>query len=212
MLEFPFVQMGLLVLQDDDSRLPHARVADACTRLLRRMTVQQPVELEDFNRDYSDGKFWRFLLYLMVHRNEAHDWDKAGARLGFDGAELLTDFRPQWHHIFPQKFLAKKVESPKIDALANIAVIGPDINIRISAQDPMKYLDKYVVTDEKLAEQFIVWKRADFSLEKFDDFLANRTDRLRTAANDFLLDLSKRLPDDCRPNKGMAAGANGAGK
>jgi hypothetical protein len=38
---------------------------------------------------------------------------------------------------FPRKFLAGKVESSSIETLANIVVIGPGINIRISAQDPM---------------------------------------------------------------------------
>ena len=185
-------------------------LADACSRLLKRMTVQHPVEADEFRRDCTDGKFWRFLLYLMVYKNGAHDWDDAGMRLGFDGKELLADFRPQWHHIFPQKFLAQKVEPYKIYALANIAVIGPDINIRISAQDPMKYLDKYSVTNEKLAEQFIVWNRGDFKVERFDDFLVSRATRLSAEANDYLLELSKHLPEDCRPN--MALAGNGAGK
>ena len=33
-------------------------------------------------------------------------------------------------------YLEGKVDESLIDALANIAVIGPEINIRISAKDP----------------------------------------------------------------------------
>lgn len=139
-----------------------SNLLDTVSRLLKRFAVTQPTETEDFKRDYTDGKFWRFLLYLLVYKNGAQDWDKAGARLGFDGAELLADFRPQWHHIYPQKFLNKKVEPDKIGSLANIAVIGPDINIRISHQDPMKYLDKYAISNDKLDQQFVAWRRARF--------------------------------------------------
>jgi hypothetical protein len=185
-----------------------SNLIDNVTRLLKRFAATQPIEVEDFKRDYTDGKFWRFLLYLLVYKNGAQDWDKAGTRLGFDGKELLADFRPQWHHIYPQRFLHKKVESEKIDSLANIAVIGPNINIRISSQDPMKYLDKYAISDEKLDEQFVKWPRADFTVEKYQEFLEARASRLADEANRYLLVLSNALPEDCRPNLKLAGGNN----
>jgi len=40
---------------------------------------------------------------------------------------VLEDFQPQWHHIFPKKFLEDKYDDIDINALANIAVIGPTI-------------------------------------------------------------------------------------
>lgn len=183
-------------------------VSDIVARLLKRFPANQPVEPEDFKRDYTDGKFWRFLLYLLVYRNRAQDWDEAGARLGFEGAELLADFRPQWHHIYPQKFLHGKVDPEKIDSLANIAVIGPNINIRISNQDPMKYLDKYSISNDKLNQQFVNWKRADFTVEKFTDFLDARSNKLAKEANRFLMALSESLPEDCRPSLKRAAGGD----
>lgn len=102
---------------------------------------------DDCLRDYTDSRFGRFLLYLLVYRNKALDWDGQASRIGFEGVELFADFRPQWHHIFPTKFLeAAGVPDEKINALANIAVIGPAINIRISAQDPMNYIGRYNIT------------------------------------------------------------------
>ena len=187
-----------------------SNVVDVVSRLLKRFPASQAVEPEDFKRDYTDGKFWRFLLYLLVYKNGAQDWDKAGARLGFDGAEILADFRPQWHHIYPQKFLRSKAEPDKIDSLANIAVIGPNINIRISNQDPMKYLDKYSISNDKLDQQFVNWKRADFTVEKFGDFLDSRAVRLAKEANRFLLALSEDLPEECRPIIKRAAASDAA--
>jgi hypothetical protein len=58
------------------------------------------------------------------------DWDPAGARLGFHGAQVLAQFEPQWHHIYPKKFLKGHVDEATIDALANIAVIGCDARPR----------------------------------------------------------------------------------
>jgi hypothetical protein len=129
-------------------------------KLVKRFNHLQPLESEDFMRDYSDTRFGRFLLYLLVYRNKALDWDKSGQRIGFEGVELLADYRPQWHHTFPQKYLEGKVPDDKVDALANIAVIGPSINIRISAKSPMSYIEKYGITKEKLSQQFITWSFA----------------------------------------------------
>ena len=185
-------------------------LSETVSRLLRRFPVNQPIEADDFKRDYTDGKFWRFLLYLLVHKNGAQDWDKVGTRLGFEGKELLTDFRPQWHHIYPQKFLHKKVESEKIDSLANIAVIGPDINIRISNQDPMKYLDKYSITKEKLDQQFVNWNRTDFTVEQYDGFLEARASRLASEANKYLAALSSGLPELSRPSQLDLSGEDAA--
>lgn len=184
-------------------------VVDAITRLTKRFAASQPITQEDFRRDYTDGKFWRFLLYLLVYKNGAQDWDNAGTRLGFDGKEILADFRPQWHHIFPQKFLSKHPEPEKIDTLANIAVIGPNINIRISAQDPMKYFDKYAISNDKLAQQFVQWKRADFTVDKYGDFVDHRASRLADEANKYLLALSTTLPESCQPKLLEMALANG---
>lgn len=178
------------------------------TGLLKRLAATQPIEAEDFKRDYTDGKFWRFLLYLLVYKNGAQDWDEAGTRLGFDGKELLADFRPQWHHIYPQKFLNKKVDAEKIDSLANIAVIAPTINIRISNQDPMKYLDKYAISDEKLKQQFVEWNRGEMTVEKYGGFLDARAIRLANEGNKFLIGLSKHLPESYRTTVKASEGGN----
>ena len=153
-------------------------LTDAVQRLLRRFPYSEPLTVEDFMRDYGDSRFGRFFLYLMVYRNKAQDWDEHGHRLGFEGLNVLADFRPQWHHIFPKKHLEGKVDDALIDALANIAVIGPEINIRISAKDPMNYITKYDVTTEKLAQQFIAAEIRGISPPQYDTWLRGRAQRL----------------------------------
>jgi hypothetical protein len=159
----------------------------ALLNLLSRFDHSRQLTAEDFLRDYVDSRFGRFLLYLLVYANGARDWDEHGHRLGFEGHDLLADFRPQWHHIFPRKLLeSHKVNNDKIDALANIAVIGPNINIRISAKDPMDYIQKYKITGEKLAQQFIEPEIRSTSVADYEQWLNERAQRLADAGNSFL--------------------------
>jgi len=163
--------------------------SDAIERLLRRFDHERPLDEEDFLRDYGDTRFGRFLLYLLVYENKAKDWDEAGHRIGFQGAKVLEDFRPQWHHVFPKKFLEGKIAQDQIDALANIAVIGPTINIRISAKDPMDYIDRYKISPSKLADQFVEQGVAAMTIDGFPTWLNNRAARLAAAGNEFLASL-----------------------
>lgn len=130
-----------------------------------------------------------------MYRNQARDWDEKGYRLGFDGSQVFSDFRPQWHHIFPKKFLEGKYDDEQINALANIAVIGPGINLRISAKNPMDYLDRYRISDEKLSQQFVPVERAKLSLENYPQFLGERAKVLSGQANIYLESLNGELAE-----------------
>ena len=160
--------------------------ADAVHRLTKRFPHDTPLEAEDFLRDYSDTRFGRFLLYLLAYDRQAVDWDSAGHRIGFDGSNVLADFRPQWHHVFPRKYLEGKAPEERINALANIAVIGPAINIRISDKDPMAYIQKYGITAEKLRQQFIESDITITPAAGYEQWLIQRADRLAKAGNDYL--------------------------
>lgn len=164
-------------------------LSEAIQKLLRRFRHDDPVEPEDFLRDYGDSRFGRFLLYLLVYRNKALDWDEHSHRIGFEGLEVLTDFRPQWHHIFPKKYLEGHDNNGFTDALANIAVIGPAINIRISKKAPMDYVTRYKITPEKLEQQFIDPKFTEIPISGFEDWLKHRAERLTEEANIFLAEL-----------------------
>lgn len=181
---------------DEDLRDIHESNSqtDALQRLLKRFAHQTPMTADDFLRDYTDSRFGRFLLYLLVYRNKALDWDGQASRIGFEGVELLADFRPQWHHIFPNKFLETAgVSDDKINALANIAVIGPAINIRISAQDPMNYIGRYHITAEKLEQQFINPAIVTTGVNGYETWLLQRAEKLAAAGNAFLSELGNGL-------------------
>lgn len=180
---------------DEDLRAISETTAlrDAVARLLERFEHAREIDGEDFMADYSDSRFGRFLLYILVWGNGARDWDSHGYRLGFEGAQVLEDFQPQWHHIFPKKFLGDRYDEAQINALANIAVIGPEINIRISAKNPMEYLDKYKINAEKLRQQFITDDLRNTPPAKYPEFLEQRSTLLTTKANEFLRSLKNGI-------------------
>ncbi len=161
-------------------------LTEALERLLARIRYVPSLTADDFMRDYGDTRFGRLLLYLLIHRKKAVDWDQRGALIGFDGAELLAGFQPQFHHVFPKKFLDGLVDNALIDALANIAIIGPAINIRISKQNPMDYIPKYKITADKLRQQFISGQIANTTVKQYPDWVRTRADELAGAGNEFL--------------------------
>ena len=160
----------------------------AVNKLMGRLgrLASDPITPDEMLREYPDSPFGRFLLYLLVYQNNARDWDEKGHRLGFEGAHILADFKPQWHHIFPRKFLEGKVEEDRVNSLANIAVIGPSINIRINSKNPMDYMDRYKISNEKLEQQFIPSDRASFKVENYEKFLLDRAALLASKANSYL--------------------------
>jgi hypothetical protein len=185
---------GTTSLEEDlrDMQEPSS-ATEVLKKLLRRFTHDAPLEPDDFLRDYGDSRFGRFMLYLLVYRNKALDWDKAGHRLGFQGVEVLADFRPQWHHIFPKKFLQGKVDEDKIDALANIAVISPEINIRISSKNPMDYIKRYAISPDKLEQQLIKNDIELMTIDGYETWLNKRAERLAASGNEFLAELRKGI-------------------
>jgi hypothetical protein len=170
-----------------------ATLVEALERLIARIRYLPVLTSEDFMRDYGDTRFGRLLLYLLVLRKKAVDWDQAGARIGFDGAELLAGFQPQFHHIFPKKFLEGNAPAELIDALANIAIIGPTINIRISKQNPMEYIPKYKITAQKLLQQYVSGNIVDTGINEYPDWVRKRADELAGKGNEFLDELRGSL-------------------
>jgi hypothetical protein len=176
---------------DEDLREIQSSVSlsEAVQKLLKRFRHDEPMEAEDFLRDYGDSRFGRFMLYLLIYRNKALDWDEHSHRIGFEGVEALADFRPQWHHIFPKKYLEGGKNGGMTDALANIAVIGPGINIRISAKAPLDYVTRYKITPAKLAQQFIDPQFTSVSIADHETWARDRAEHLAKEANGFLAEL-----------------------
>ena len=107
-------------------------------------------------------------------------------RIGFDSVGLLSGFAPQFHHIFPKAFIGDAHPQDLVNALANIALIGPAINIRISKKNPMDYVNRYAITAEKLRQQHIDGDLSKTPLREFPSWLGRRAEKLAAAANEYL--------------------------
>ena len=75
----------------------------------------------------------------------------------------------------------------------NIAVIGPAINIRISAQDPMNYISRYNIIAEKLEQQFISPAIVTIGVGGYDAWLLQRAEKLAAAGNEFVSGLGNGI-------------------
>ena len=85
-----------------------ASMRDAVGSLVLRFPHTEPLSREDFLRDYGDSRFGRFLLYLLVYRNQAKDWDSHGHRIGFEGVTILADVSTAVAPYIPKKVLGRK--------------------------------------------------------------------------------------------------------
>ena len=187
-------------LDEDLKEIENAANADeAIDKMRKRIRAIEAFSAEEFLRDYSDARFGRLLLYLLAFRNKAADWDKSGNRIAFQGTELVSGFSPQFHHIFPRGFLTDKatgeprpgITADQVEALANIAIIGAGVNIRISDKDPLAYFAKYGIGEDKRSQQFIEGPVEAMSRENFPQWLNARAQTLADAANAFVAELRK---------------------
>lgn len=159
---------------------------DALERMLAKIRYIPRLTAEDFLRDYGDTRFGRLLLYLLVYHAKAEDWDERAFRIGFDSGALLAGFTPQFHHIFPRAFVGNAHPESVVNALANIALIGPSINIRISKKDPMDYVVRYNIGPDKLAQQHIGEDLAITDVGTLPAWVQKRAETLADAGNAYL--------------------------
>jgi hypothetical protein len=83
--------------------------------------------------------------------------------------------------------------------LANIAIIGAGVNIRISDKDPLAYFAKYGISLDKRTQQFIEGPPEAMSRDNYPSWLNARAQTLADVANAFFAEL-----------RGMAEAANAA--
>ena len=116
-----------------------------------------------------------------------------GTGLPFKGNELVSGFSPQFHHVFPRGFLTDRatgkprtgISAEQIEALANIAIIGAGVNIRISDKEPLAYFAKYEIDEKKRVQQFIEGPVESMTAENYPAWLLARAHLLATVSNAF---------------------------
>jgi len=126
------------------------------------------------------------MMYLALKFGGAKDW-KTG--LGLSLAHQGTQHYIEYHHIFPKSLLKKAgYEKSEINAIANMAFISGRSNRSISNKKPVDYLPKIVGQrgEEALTSQLISLDTNLWEIENYQEFLAERRERLAKEINDFV--------------------------
>ena len=182
---------AITTLDSDFKRVKQAAsFEDALLALEDELRVPLEFTPEDFSKDYGDD-FLRLILYLIVFKARARDWENQEVRIGYDRKDnkLNDGFKPEWHHFFPKKILRGKVDDTGINSLANIAVLNEKANKAFSSKPPKNYLEQYEVKAQRLREQFIPDEEALWDVANYGKFCEIRSAHLAEAATSFFDEL-----------------------
>jgi hypothetical protein len=149
-------------------------------------------------------QFLRLMLYLALRSKHAVDWVEK-TQIGFDktGASIASDFKPNWHHIFPKSLLrSHQVEDDAINWFSNITVLNEKTNVKkLQAKHPAKYIVEYDISPEMLKQHSIPASfiapygesggdiNKALAIDRFDEFVLERAEMLAQEMNTYLAEL-----------------------
>ena len=130
----------------------------------------------------------RLMIYLLAFKNDAQDWNTNGYKIR---AEAAGEYSPEWHHIFPRKYLSSlpDIERKHIDSVANMAVISGDANRKISAKAPRDYIEALNLASRGLLDQQAIPDPTFVEPDKYIEWLGMRAKRLAEESNKYLKEL-----------------------
>jgi hypothetical protein len=124
------------------------------------------------------GKKYIFMLYILLHKNDATDW--AGRPLGENFDNLAK------HHIFPKEDLRERGEDEiTVNHLGNLTFINKAINEELQNRLPQDYLVEY---EQVLEKHFIPTDRPLWKLDNYTKFIDKRIQLLWNACCEMLKD------------------------
>lgn len=132
----------------------------------------------------------RLMIYLLAFKNDAQDWNTDGYRIQ---AEAKGPYQPEWHHIFPRKWLkdnVDEIDQKSIDSVANMAVISAEANRKIAAKSPKEYISELDLAGRGLLEQQAIPDPTFVNPKtQYLEWLKTRAERLALESNKYLAEL-----------------------
>ena len=175
---------------------PTARLRDNLIKERGRIEVQA----RDLERASVRSTFYP-MTYIVARARGAVDW--------FNGQPLYVKnvgamFGLEAHHIFPVSVLYRTrysstdpVHRQVVNEIANLAFLTKQANLRISNAEPLAYLrdvkDRY---PGALEAQFVPMDESLWTIERFEDFLAERRRLIAAGLNEFMESLVAEEPVD----------------
>jgi hypothetical protein len=157
---------------------------DRLIEQLRQVRADLRLVGTDFS-GWSKGARFYPLLYMLTRVWGAKDWE-SGIELR---KQLLGSLSAlQIHHIFPKALLYQNgYTKAEVNAIANFTFLTQETNLKVLAQQPSVYLEKYSMKHPGAIESH--WIPADrdlWKVENYPKFLEVRRGLLANAANEFL--------------------------
>ncbi|MBI5165857.1 MAG: DUF262 domain-containing protein [Magnetospirillum sp.] len=154
-------------------------------QLLKTQVGRLDVQAPDLENRNSRSAYFK-TMFLAFRDGEARDWrDQLIISLKHRGSTHTLQF----HHIFPWAVLKKlSVSSNKINDICNMAFIGGGTNRKIRDKEPSDYLPEIVTKlgASALDAQSIPTDPQFWQVNRYDEFLAQRRERVAARLNDYL--------------------------
>ena len=133
----------------------------------------------------------RLMVYLLAYANDAKDWHTNGYRIR---AEARGAYSPEWHHIFPRKWLrdnVRNIDNKLIDSVANMAVISAQANGRIAAKSPKEYFAELKLAPLGVLKQQAIPDPRAVTPGQYRRWLKSRAELLAAESNKYLRKLRR---------------------
>ncbi len=135
----------------------------------------------------------RLMIYLLAYKNNAQDWNTDGYHIH---AEAVGPYQPEWHHIFPRRWLndnVLRIEKKSIDSVANMAVISGSANRKIAAKSPREYISELNLAARGLLDQQAIPDPTFVEPDQYLEWLNSRAERLAQESNKYLAELRNQV-------------------
>jgi len=140
----------------------------------------------DLNVLRLQGRAYLFMLYIILVRNRADDWN--GILLSHQDFSNLAR-----HHIFSKEFLEKTLEVEDLDFkeklvnnLGNITFIHQRVNSEIEDAPPEEYIEDY---KSAAIKHFIPYEKNMWSINQYKTFLEYRINEIYHAGKKYFPDI-----------------------
>ncbi len=173
------------ILDQDLKAISTSKGLGAMIEVLRTQFGRLDIESADLKNKNSGSAYFK-TMFLAFSKDKAKDWITGlGISLNHSGVQ----HKLQFHHIFPQSLLKKRIDdTQQINDICNLAFIGGDTNRNINNEEPSSYLPKIVkergkdaLTSQQVSINEFLWE-----MDKYDEFLAERREMVVARLNEFL--------------------------
>lgn len=164
---------------------------DDLLAILQQQVVNLDITESEITGKTTKSGYFRTMFMAMRHFG-AKDWN---TNLAISSKNRDRKDKIEYHHIIPNDLLKRANVAPeKIDDMANLTFIGKVTNIKISNQEPVKYLEEIIAKygEKVLTPHCIPLDRNLWELNNYDLFLTTRRRMITEIISEYIKDMTTR--------------------